>query len=584
MLALTVVALSMVPSTLFASAPDTVIVYANPPTGSGAANTMDQQIMGDTLAGGVLPANTVFVLQQTGSIDTVYYISATVQFKGNLVLVGKVNPKTGHPPVIAPAIAADNSSPYTYFNPMGGDTLRVEGVYIMGTRSDYSSVTGIAFGAGGDSVTFIINHDVIENIGGSGTPNIINTWGQQHINIYCTNCDFRNNQDDVPQNPGIGWVDPGNYPCDTAEFINNTFFIFGGTTLGSAGYIGYFDFEHNTVLFTTKGGIETLEQLWNAKIKNNIFFSMNSTGLDTGHVYDKTTWNANFYGPPAIIELDTLSTLKSAPFNISESMRNIQVTNNAYFWPKGIVDNWTALNNRTVTTGYGQIVSTVWLAQTGGDFVNDKTTWPLINVSNNDSTDPGFNATMVQQASDSMAMFVDTCWVQGSGANDRPYWNRQTDPPTWSLVPSGWSWATGGYPVPENLKYSNTSLQSAGSDGFALGDLNWFPAQLALWQAGKVNAVEPTGLQIPSKFDLSQNYPNPFNPSTTIKVSLTHSGAMSLTVYNVLGQVVQVVDQGNKPAGEYTYNISMDRFASGIYFFTLRQGTNSITKKMVLLK
>jgi hypothetical protein len=150
-------------------------------------------------------------------------------------------------------------------------------------------------------------------------------------------------------------------------------------------------------------------------------------------------------------------------------------------------------------------------------------------------------------------------------------------------VSSNWA-STQGYPVPENLSYSNTALQSAGSDGFALGDLNWFQKQLALWQAGKPNAVEPTGSQIPSKFDLSQNYPNPFNPSTTLKVSLTHSGVMSLTIYNVLGQVVQVVDQGNKQAGEYTYNVSMDRFASGIYFYTLRQGTNSITKKMVLLK
>jgi ribulose bisphosphate carboxylase small subunit len=59
---------------------------------------------------------------------------------------------------------------------------------------------------------------------------------------------------------------------------------------------------------------------------------------------------------------------------------------------------------------------------------------------------------------------------------------------------------------------------------------------------------------------------------------------MSLTVYTVLGQVVQVVDQGYKPAGEYIYNVNMDRFASGVYFYTLRQGTNSITKKMLLLK
>lgn len=51
-----------------------------------------------------------------------------------------------------------------------------------------------------------------------------------------------------------------------------------------------------------------------------------------------------------------------------------------------------------------------------------------------------------------------------------------------------------------------------------------------------------------------------------------------------MGQVVDVVDQGYKPAGEYIYNVNMDRFASGVYFYTLRQGSNSITKKMLLLK
>jgi hypothetical protein len=89
---------------------------------------------------------------------------------------------------------------------------------------------------------------------------------------------------------------------------------------------------------------------------------------------------------------------------------------------------------------------------------------------------------------------------------------------------------------------------------------------------------------VPTEFAVSQNYPNPFNPSTSIKVSLHQSGAMSLTIYNLLGQVVQVVDQGNKQAGEYVYNVNMDKFVSGVYFYTLRQGNNSISKKMLLVK
>ncbi|MCL5020802.1 MAG: family 43 glycosylhydrolase, partial [Bacteroidetes bacterium] len=88
----------------------------------------------------------------------------------------------------------------------------------------------------------------------------------------------------------------------------------------------------------------------------------------------------------------------------------------------------------------------------------------------------------------------------------------------------------------------------------------------------------------PNGYSLSQNYPNPFNPTTDIRVTLNHSGMVSLKIYNVLGEVVDIMNQGFKPAGEYVYNINMDRFASGVYFYTLCEGDNSITRKMVLLK
>jgi hypothetical protein len=138
------------------------------------------------------------------------------------------------------------------------------------------------------------------------------------------------------------------------------------------------------------------------------------------------------------------------------------------------------------------------------------------------------------------------------------------------------NWATTqGYPVKENLRYTNAALLTRGTDGKPLGDLNWFP---------EFNSVSETPNTVPTEFAVSQNYPNPFNPSTSIKVSLHQSGAMSLTIYNLLGQVVQVVDQGNKQAGEYVYNVNMDKFVSGVYFYTLRQGNNSISKKMLLVK
>lgn len=557
-------ALSMVPTAAFAQAmADSVFLYANPPAPGGPVQTIDQQIMADTLTGGVLPPNTVFVLQQTGTVDTVFFIAAPIHISGNLTIVGKTDPATGHPPVLAPYTASDNTSPWTFFYPNGHDTVRIENLYCLGTRIDGSSVSGQVFYSNGDSTTFIANHCVFENFSSGGTPNIAGFWNTQHGNIDITNCEFRNNQDDQPQNPGFTWVDPGTYPCDTARFVNNTFFIMGGSVIGSAGYVKYLDFEHNTVFFTTKGGIFAVPQLTNAVIKNNIFYSAVSAGMDTAHA------NAADWGTD-ILQLDTLSTLKSSPFNLTEKGRSIVVTNNAYFWPQAIIANWTKLNT-AADTMYGKILPPTFVTPHPASMLTDKTTWPGINISSNDSTDPGFNASLVQQVADSMARFVDTCWKAGGGLGTRPYVFASSDPPTWVGVASNWA-ATQGYPVPENLRYSATLT---GDDGKPLGDLNWFPEYLSVHQTPKM---------IPTTFSLSQNYPNPFNPSTDIRVSLSHGGEMSLTIYNVLGQVVQVVDQGSRPAGEYTYNVNMDNFASGVYFYTLRQGAISITKKMLLLK
>ncbi|MGD0036710.1 MAG: family 43 glycosylhydrolase, partial [Bacteroidota bacterium] len=88
----------------------------------------------------------------------------------------------------------------------------------------------------------------------------------------------------------------------------------------------------------------------------------------------------------------------------------------------------------------------------------------------------------------------------------------------------------------------------------------------------------------PRTYSLSQNYPNPFNPSTCINVDLPQAGLMSLTIYNMLGKVVQVVDKMYRPAGQYVCNVNMDKFTSGVYFYTLRQWNESNTKKMLLLK
>lgn len=95
----------------------------------------------------------------------------------------------------------------------------------------------------------------------------------------------------------------------------------------------------------------------------------------------------------------------------------------------------------------------------------------------------------------------------------------------------------------------------------------------------------------PDKFSLEQNYPNPFNPTTTIKYNIPdlksgnhNSESVSLIVFDVLGrQVASLVNQKQKP-GSYKILFDAGRFASGIYFYNLRCGNISLSRKMILMK
>lgn len=97
--------------------------------------------------------------------------------------------------------------------------------------------------------------------------------------------------------------------------------------------------------------------------------------------------------------------------------------------------------------------------------------------------------------------------------------------------------------------------------------------------------------QLPAIFSLSQNYPNPFNPETTIEYTIPSNvkGEMvnvTLKVYNVLGrEVATLVDQYKQP-GTYNsqFSILNYKLSSGVYFYTLRAGNHSITKKMILMR
>ena len=89
---------------------------------------------------------------------------------------------------------------------------------------------------------------------------------------------------------------------------------------------------------------------------------------------------------------------------------------------------------------------------------------------------------------------------------------------------------------------------------------------------------------IPDEYYLSQNYPNPFNPATEIGFSLPKATNVSLVVYNLLGQEVKTLIEGELPAGQHSVTFDASPYSSGIYFYRLQTNDFAEIKKMVLVK
>jgi subtilisin family serine protease len=105
------------------------------------------------------------------------------------------------------------------------------------------------------------------------------------------------------------------------------------------------------------------------------------------------------------------------------------------------------------------------------------------------------------------------------------------------------------------------------------------------WFGLYVDVPETSHPTLPQSFALEGNYPNPFNPNTNIAFQLPAISRVSLKVYNVLGQEVATVINGESMgAGRHVVNFDGNNLASGIYFYRLTADRNSVVGKMVLMK
>ncbi|MFA8343051.1 MAG: T9SS type A sorting domain-containing protein, partial [Rhodothermaceae bacterium] len=102
-------------------------------------------------------------------------------------------------------------------------------------------------------------------------------------------------------------------------------------------------------------------------------------------------------------------------------------------------------------------------------------------------------------------------------------------------------------------------------------------------QAANIVGVD-NATSIPETYELDQNYPNPFNPSTKIRFALPEASKVKLTIYNTLGQEVEVLVNEEMDAGYHTVDWNASRYASGAYFYTLSSKDFVKTKKLMFIK
>ncbi|MGH1366605.1 MAG: PKD domain-containing protein [Calditrichia bacterium] len=144
----------------------------------------------------------------------------------------------------------------------------------------------------------------------------------------------------------------------------------------------------------------------------------------------------------------------------------------------------------------------------------------------------------------------------------------------------------GTTPTATEYSYIDEQVQRGITYSYRLADVSY--AGVLTYHGPLTVTLEDGDDQTPATFALDQNYPNPFNPSTTIRYSLKNDVRTRLTVYNVLGEKITTLVDGNQIAGAKSITWFGDddngnRVASGVYIYRIEAGSFVKSRKMILL-
>lgn len=530
----------------------------------------------------------VYVLDR----GAIYYIEKAFEIGHSCKFIAK-GTSTLRPPVLSVAIRADNSNEEWYFKLIKeGIKVEISDYYLLSMRSDKKTLGwSRAIHIGSNKVSLKLRRVIFDAFTEAG----IRIDGADDVKLDVQDCHFRNFIHSTSYFGGQPFLSNNNDHPDSTKFINNTFFACNSYLFSIRGLGPKNVFEHNTIVYTAVNPFLT-RTADNLYVNNNLFYAVHAWGGDPEQTiggwflnYPDTVSSSilqirkkmNYYGKYATtgpeIHYDDLK-IPYVP-----SKRVFVAQNNAYFNPAKLVSFYKSWNDTVKTkdsveviTGKKQYLTRKltmadWINGLGKTVIDSLTNpkqWDyskFVSVANNVNVDPTFTDAGVVAHIDELIGYVNRI---ASRKLDNPWHYKLAFPPAW--------------PIPENLAYTNSTLVKGGTDGYAVGDLNWFPTQKNQWI--KTDIQTDPSAAMPTQYSLEQNYPNPFNPTTNIKFSVPQQGKFTVRVFDVLGREVATLFNGVVNAGVHSVTFNGDKLSSGIYFYNLVGDKVNITKKMMLIK
>ena len=102
--------------------------------------------------------------------------------------------------------------------------------------------------------------------------------------------------------------------------------------------------------------------------------------------------------------------------------------------------------------------------------------------------------------------------------------------------------------------------------------------------ASNADSYMDTKVVVPGDFAISAAYPNPFNPTTQMTLALHTQADVSVKVFNMAGQLVDVIAEGQMDKGSYSLTWDAANVSSGVYFIKTEVGSVVQNQKIMLIK